>query len=99
VERQKYTREGLIHLCKTQPEAAADLILLLLERVDKFEVRVNELENALNKTSQNSHKPPSSDGYRRYIQTFVLPVMPVGTFISYSQAFGMAPSTPENKIE
>jgi transposase len=69
METQKYTREGLIHLCKTQPEAAADLILLLLDRVDKLEARVIELENALNKNSQNSHKPPSSDGYRRNIQT------------------------------
>jgi transposase len=69
MESQKYTREGLIHLCKTQPEAAADLILLLLDRVDKLEARVIELENALNKNSQNSHKPPSSDGYRRNIQT------------------------------
>jgi transposase len=69
METQEYTREGLIHLCKTQPEAAADLILLLLDRVDKLEARVIELENALNKNSQNSHKPPSSDGYRRNIQT------------------------------
>ena len=69
METQKYTREGLLHLCKTQGEAAADLILLLLDRVDKLEARVIELENALNKNSQNSHKPPSSDGYRRNIQT------------------------------
>ena len=69
METQKYTREGLLHLCKTQGEAAADLILLLLDRVDKLEARVIELENAVNKNSQNSHKPPSSDGYRRNIQT------------------------------
>jgi transposase len=69
MEKQKYTREGLIHLCKTQPEAAADLILLLLDRVDKLEARVIELEIALNQNSQNSHKPPSSDGYRRNLQT------------------------------
>jgi hypothetical protein len=69
METQKYTREGLIQLCKTQPKAAADLILLLLDRIDKLEARVLELENALNKNSQNSHKPPSSDGYRRNIQT------------------------------
>jgi transposase len=69
MEKQKYTREGLIHICKTQPEAAADLILLLLERIDKLEARVIELEIALNKNSQNSHKPPSSDGYRRNIQS------------------------------
>jgi len=60
MEKQKYTRAGLIYLCKTQPEAAADLILLLLDRIDKLEARVKELEIALNKNSQNSHKPPSS---------------------------------------
>jgi hypothetical protein len=69
MEKQKYTREGLIHLCKTQPEAAADLILLLLDRIDKLEARVIELEIALNKNSQNSHKSPFSDGYRRNIQS------------------------------
>jgi transposase len=41
----------------------------LLNRVDKLEARIIELEIALNKNSQNSHKPPSSDGYRRNIQT------------------------------
>ena len=69
MEKQKYTREGLIHLCKTQPEAAADLILLLLDRIDKLDARVIELEIALNKNSQNSHKSPFSDGYKRNIQS------------------------------
>ena len=68
MEKQVYTREALIDLCKTKPEAAADLILLLLERVDKLEARIIELENSLNKNSQNSHKPPSSDGYKRNLQ-------------------------------
>lgn len=68
MEKQKYTREDLVHLCRTQPEAAADLILHLFERVDKLEARIVELENSLNKNSQNSHKPPSSDGYKRNLQ-------------------------------
>ena len=69
METQNYTRESLNQLCKTQPEAAADLILLLLDRIDKLEARVLELENAFNKNSRNSHEPLSSDGYRRNIQT------------------------------
>lgn len=62
-----YTRENILHLCRTQPEVATDLIMMLLERVDKLEARVQELESILRQDSQNSHKPPSSDGYRRHI--------------------------------
>jgi transposase len=69
MEEQKYTREHFIDLCKTQPEAAADFILLLLERVDKLESRIIELEIALKQNSQNSHKLPSNDGYTRNIQS------------------------------
>jgi len=44
-------REELIELCQQEPEKAADLIL--------------KLEARLNKNSQNSHKPPSSDGLKK----------------------------------
>jgi len=44
-------REELIELCQKEPEKAAELIL--------------ELEARLNKNSQNSHKPPSSDGLKK----------------------------------
>lgn len=69
MEKQKYTRENFINLCKTQPETAADFMMLLLERVDKLEKRIIELETTLNQNSQNSHKPPSSDGLKRNIQS------------------------------
>lgn len=58
-------REALIHLCKTQPEKAADLILSLFARIEQLEAKVAELEARLNKNSSNSSKPPSSDGYKK----------------------------------
>lgn len=51
-------------MLKTQQE----LINVLLEQVKELEVlrsKVAELEARLNKNSQNSHKPPSSDGLKK----------------------------------
>lgn len=49
-------RDELIELCKTEPEKVVDLLLLL-------EDRIAALEKRLNKNSQNSDKPPSSDKF------------------------------------
>lgn len=51
------TREQLITLAKKDPEAIADLVLSLLDKIDDLERRIETLE--LN--SRNSSKPPSSD--------------------------------------
>ncbi len=51
------TREQLIILAKQDPEAIADLVLALLDRIEQLESRIETLE--LN--SRNSSKPPSSD--------------------------------------
>lgn len=40
----------------------------LLNRLSMMEARIKELEGMLNKDSSNSHKPPSSDGYKKKIQ-------------------------------
>ncbi len=48
-------RDELLELCRQEPEKVVDLILAL-------EARVASLEGRLNKNSQNSDKPPSSDG-------------------------------------
>lgn len=40
----------------------------LLDRLAKQDARIKELEVMLNKDSHNSHKPPSSDGYKKKIQ-------------------------------
>jgi len=51
------TREQLIDLAKSDPEAIADLVLLLWDRVIALEAKVAELQ----RNSRTSSKPPSSD--------------------------------------
>lgn len=58
-------RERLIELCRTNPEQAADLILALQEAIELLEERIQKLEEQLKQNSQNSHQPPSSDGFKR----------------------------------
>lgn len=40
----------------------------LLNRLTMMEARIKELEGMLNKDSRNSHKSPSSDGYKKQVQ-------------------------------
>jgi transposase len=51
-------RDELIELCRREPEKIIDLLLALEAKVASLEVR-------LNRTSKNSHKPPSSDGLKK----------------------------------
>jgi len=51
------TREQLIDLAKSDPEAIADLVLLIWDRVIALEAKVAELQ----RNSRTSSKPPSSD--------------------------------------
>lgn len=57
-----FTREELLLLARSQPEALVEMILVLQERLAQLEQRVKELEARLAQNSQNSGKPPSSDG-------------------------------------
>lgn len=57
-----FTREELLTLAKTNPEALVEIILALQEQVQALTLRVAELDSRLNKNSRNSSKPPSSDG-------------------------------------
>jgi transposase len=57
-----FTREELLPLARSQPEALVEIILALQERLEQLDQRVKELEAQLAKNSQNSNKPPSSDG-------------------------------------
>ncbi len=51
------TKQEAIDFCKNNPEAAADIIMM----VEKLELRIKELEARLNMNSTNSSKPPSTD--------------------------------------
>jgi transposase len=66
------TRDELIVIARTNPEALVDLILALQEqnrqlqeRVQVLEAQVQALQQQLAKNSGNSSKPPSSDGYQK----------------------------------
>jgi len=65
---QKPSRESLVAMCRDEPEKAADLILMLREKVETLARKVEEqdaktarLEAKLSKNSSNSSKPPSTD--------------------------------------
>jgi hypothetical protein len=65
-------REDLLELCQTNPESVVDIIekqdriiTQLTERIVQREARITELEARLNRTSRNSRRPPSMDGFRR----------------------------------
>ena len=48
-----------------QVEQLTALVNELLQKLDEAYARIAELEERLNKNSQNSSKPPSSDGYKK----------------------------------
>ena len=48
-----------------QVEQLTNLVNELLQKLDAAYARIAELEERLNKNSQNSSKPPSSDGYKK----------------------------------
>lgn len=50
-------------------EAVVDLLVCLSEEVAALEFRIHQLENQLAKDSHNSHKPPSTDGFKRVKRT------------------------------
>ncbi len=46
-------------------EAVTDLVTMLIERIEKLEMQVEELKGRLSKNSRNSSKPPSGDGLKK----------------------------------
>ena len=60
-----FTREQLLDIAKTNPEALVDIIMVLQEQVQILTQRVAKLEEQINKNSRNSSKPPSSDGMKK----------------------------------
>ena len=62
---QPLTREQILGLIHSDPEATAQLIEALFAELQKLRERVQALEDQLALNSQNSHKPPSSDGLKK----------------------------------
>jgi transposase len=56
------TRDALLSLATSHPEALVELILALQEQVQALTTQVTDLQQRLDTTSRNSSKPPSSDG-------------------------------------
>lgn len=59
------TREEILAVYESGPEAVVALVQGLLLQIEKWNERLTKLETQLSKTSQNSSKPPSSDGLKR----------------------------------
>lgn len=62
---QPLTREQILALIHSDPEAAAQLIEALFAELQRLRERVQALEEQLAQNSENSHKPPSSDGLKK----------------------------------
>jgi transposase len=65
----EFTREQLLELVKTSPEAVVELVLMLQDQVrmlrrevSELKQEVRELKERLALNSRNSNKPPGSDG-------------------------------------
>ena len=58
---QQLTREQIISLCQSQPEAVADAFWALAAQVTDLQARLKALEDRLAQDSHNSHQPPSRD--------------------------------------
>ena len=72
MDNASLNRELLLDLARTDPERVVDLFLELYREVQVLKEenrllkeKIKVLEARLDKDSHNSHKPPSSDGYRK----------------------------------
>lgn len=63
---QPLTREQILALIHHDPEAVVQLIEALFAELQRLRERVQALEDQLAQNSQNSHKPPSSDGLKKH---------------------------------
>jgi len=60
----KLTPDQVLSISKGDQEIAL-FITALLTRIDELELQVNDLKRQLGQNSNNSSKPPSSDGFRK----------------------------------
>jgi transposase len=65
VEALKISREGIREIYAQGEESVINLVERLIEELNKQDIRLEALERQQKKNSQNSSKPPSSDGLKR----------------------------------
>jgi len=61
----EYTVDQLNAIYDSGKEVTVDFIIILIDKINHLEARVRELEEQISKDSHNSHKPPSSDGFKK----------------------------------
>ncbi len=61
--KQRISREEIRGIYQQGEEAVIALVEGLLHKIEQLEERLEVLENQAKKDSQNSSKPPSSDGF------------------------------------
>ncbi|MEM9778008.1 MAG: IS66 family transposase [Chloroflexota bacterium] len=62
------SKQDIYDIYEQGPEAVADLIMQLLNQNEQLAKHMAELEERLSKNSQNSDKPPSSDGFKKRVR-------------------------------
>ncbi len=62
---REFTREELLEVARTAPEALVDVMLALQEQVKQLRAELKELKEQVAQNSRNSNKPPSSDGLNK----------------------------------
>jgi transposase len=61
----KITRDEIRAVYRQGEDAVITLVETLVDRINALEERVAKLEGQINKNSHNSHKPPSSDTFKK----------------------------------
>ena len=61
----KITRDEIRAVYRQGEDAVITLVETLVERINALEERVAKLEGQISKNSHNSHKPPSSDSFKK----------------------------------
>lgn len=61
----RISRDEIREVYRQGEDAVINLVEGLLDRIESLELRLNKVEAQLKKNSRNSHKPPSSDGFKK----------------------------------
>ena len=65
----RISREEIREVYRQDEAAVIALVEGLLDRIDDLEARLSTVEGTAQKNSRNSHKPPSSDGFKKYARS------------------------------